>query len=307
METIIETHQLSKTFDRTKALHDISIQIKKGAPVGLIGPNGAGKTTLFSLLCGFLKPTKGDIKIFNVNPLYKTLYGKVAILPQDAAFIKAVPIYKQLIYMAELQGFRRKDAKSEAERVLDLVDLTDVRKKYPEMLSHGMLKRVAIAQTFIGEPELVLLDEPTAGLDANTVNNIRNLIRSQDQEKTFMISSHNIEEIEDLCETVVILNKGALSGHFNISELVSRKTSLTFRLNEEPPDDIEKCFNSIPEITQIERGKQGERKLYIHFSANNEDQVQIKIIQMLNQHGIQFLEMSRGQSLEHKVKKDEFS
>ena len=160
---IVKTEGLGRDFGGTRALDSIDLTLEAGAPIGLVGPNGAGKTTFFSVLCGFLRPTRGTVEVLGRPPLHRDLHGRVAILPQDAAFVKGVPVQSQLAMLAELQGFSAAAARAEAARVLQLVLLADAAKKTPETLSHGMLKRIAIAQAFLGAPELVLLDEPTAG------------------------------------------------------------------------------------------------------------------------------------------------
>ena len=183
---MIELQNLSKHFGPVRALDGIDLSIDQVKPTGLVGPNGAGKTTLFSVLCGFLNPTSGRVRIAGHPPLAKALHGQIAILPQDAALSPAVPIAKQLEFMAQLQGFDRRGARAETARTLELVNLSDVAMRPPEALSHGMRKRAAIAQAFIGEPDLVLLDEPTAGLDPNTAAPIRELIRTTAHERKFV-------------------------------------------------------------------------------------------------------------------------
>ena len=152
--------------------------------------------------------------------------------------MRGVPVLSQLAMLAELQGFSAKAARDEAARVLQLVLLADAAKKTPDMLSHGMLKRIAIAQAFLGAPELVLLDEPTAGLDPATASEMKNLIRSLDKERTFVVSSHNLQDIEELCGSVVILDRGKIVEHRKVSELVGRTSILTFRLEADPPEAI---------------------------------------------------------------------
>ena len=235
---IVKTEGLGRDFGGTRALDSIDLTLEAGAPIGLVGPNGAGKTTFFSVLCGFLRPTRGTVEVLGRPPLHRDLHGRVAILPQDAAFVKGVPVQSQLAMLAELQGFSAAAARAEAARVLQLVLLADAAKKTPETLSHGMLKRIAIAQAFLGAPELVLLDEPTAGLDPATASEMKNLIRSLDKERTFIVSSHNLQDIEELCGSVVILDRGKIVEHRKVSELVGRTSCLTFRLEADPPEAI---------------------------------------------------------------------
>ena len=301
---LVKTAGLGRDFGGTRALDSVDLELTAGAPIGLVGPNGAGKTTFFSVLCGFLRPTRGTVEVLGRPPLHRDLHGRVAILPQDAAFVKGVPVQSQLAMLAELQGFSAAAARSEAARVLKMVLLADAARKTSEMLSHGMLKRIAIAQAFLGAPELVLLDEPTAGLDPATASEMKNLIRSLDQERTFIVSSHNLQDIEELCGSVVILDRGKIVEHRKVAELVSRSSCLTFRLEADPPEAIVGKLTEVPLVTRVELGKPGERRLAVHFRDQGEggaSTTQIAVLQALTAAGVGMIEMTRGQSLQDKV------
>ena len=299
---MISAQSLSKHYGPVKALDGIDLTIKEGKPTGLVGPNGAGKTTLFSVLCGFLRPTTGQVTIAGHAPLATALHGKIAILPQDAALSPAVPISKQLTFMAELQGYDRRVAKAEAARILDLVNLRDAANRPPEALSHGMKKRAAIAQAFIGTPDLVLLDEPTAGLDPNTAAPIRELVRSTAGERKFVISSHNLADIEDLCGDVVILKQGRVTKHAAIDDLVARTSSLTVSLSNPAPDGAEALLGAISGVTHAEVLGSDRSRLRVSFDADQETQVQVGVLQALKDAGIEFKDLSRGESLESRVR-----
>jgi ABC-2 type transport system ATP-binding protein len=301
-QPVVEVRDLRRDFGNVRALDGLSFTLNAGAPIGLVGPNGAGKTTLFSVLCGFLPPTAGQVLVMGRPPLHADLRGRVAILPQDAALVKGVPVVRQLALFAELQGFAGAAATREAERVLAEVDLADAAGRSAETLSHGMRKRVAIAQAFIGEPELVFLDEPTAGLDPNTASVITNLIRSLDQRRTFVISSHNLDDIESLCGSVVIIAKGRLTEHRALSELIARTSVLTFRLEAEASTEAITALRAVDGVTQVERGAPGERRLVVHYRDGEGNTAQIRVLQALATAGVAFLEMQRGQSLESKVR-----
>jgi len=210
MSSLIQCENLSKFYAGKRALDAVSFECQAGEPIALVGPNGAGKTTLFSILCAYLSPSSGSVQVLGHEPGSSALLGEVAALPQDAQFDPAFSISRQLAFYAELQGFNRKQAKEEALRVLGLMDLSDSASAYPAALSHGMRKRAAIAQALIGNPKLVLLDEPTAGLDPANAKNIRQQIAAISGDTTFVISSHNLQELERLCGTVLYLENGQL-------------------------------------------------------------------------------------------------
>jgi ABC-2 type transport system ATP-binding protein len=299
---MISIKGLSKYFGSVHALDGFDLEIADGAPTGLVGPNGAGKTTLFSILCGFLRPTSGAVRIFGLPPLAEPLHGRIAILPQDAALARSVPIFRQLTFFAELQGFTRQNARVEAGRVLDLVNLRDVANRPPETLSHGMVKRAAIAQAFIGNPDLILLDEPTSGLDPNTAGPIRELIRATGDQRKFVISSHDLTDIEDLCQDVVILKQGKVTAHQPISELVSRSAALTFTLEHAAPAGAVETILAVPGVTHAEVLGEDRRRLRVRFEATAEVAAQTQILNALQVAGIAFRDMSRGESLEQKVR-----
>ena len=227
---LIECKGLSKSYGSKQALKQVDLTLDAGAPIALVGPNGAGKTTLFSLLCGYIAPTTGEVSLLGHKPGDAALLGRVASLPQDATLDPNFDILTQLTLFGTLQGFSKKEAKSEALRVLSLVDLTDSASQKPKSLSHGMAKRVAIAQSLIGSPEIVLLDEPTAGLDPANAKKIRELVRELSDKTTFIISSHNLDELEKLCGQVLYLELGQLTQSVSMDDsLQSQYLTLTMQ------------------------------------------------------------------------------
>lgn len=299
---VISVQGLVKRFGAVRALDGVELEIAAGAPTGLVGPNGAGKTTLFSVLCGFLRPDAGTVRILGQPPLAPALHGRIAILPQDAALARAVPVSRQMILFAELQGFARAAARIEADRVLGLVNLRAEANRTPEQLSHGMLKRAAIAQALVGAPDLVLLDEPLSGLDPNTAGPIRELIRAAGDERKFVISSHNLADIEDLCRDVVILKQGRVTVHQPISDLVSRSAALTFSLEQAAPDQAVANLLKVAGVTQAEVLGEDRRRLRVRFESASEVEAQARILAALQAAGLSFRDMSRGESLEQKVR-----
>jgi ABC-2 type transport system ATP-binding protein len=216
---LLRTRSLAKHFGSTRAIDALDLELEPGAPIALIGPNGAGKTTLLSLLCGYIIPTAGTIEILGKAPGAAALHGLVAALPQDAQLDPKLSVGKQLRFFARLQGFESRDAMVEVQRVLELVQLSDNISSKPQELSHGMRKRVAIAQMLMGSPELALLDEPTAGLDPPNVRIIRDLITANAAKTTFIVSSHNLDELEKICASVVFLSDGKLQNHLPIDQV----------------------------------------------------------------------------------------
>ncbi len=209
-----------KRFGAKLAVDAVSFSVRQGECFGLIGPNGAGKTTTFSMLCGYLMADAGELRVMGQNPASPgALKGKVGALPQDAVLPPGVQVGQLLSFWAKLSGVA--EPETEARSVLDKVGLADTWKVRANALSHGMAKRVAMAQALIGSPPLVLLDEPTAGLDPRIAAQIRQIIRDMKGKQTVVVSSHNLQELEELCDGAAILDRGRLAQAGPMSELTS--------------------------------------------------------------------------------------
>lgn len=300
-QEVISTHHLAKHFGPTKALDGVDLTVLKGTTTGLVGPNGAGKTTLFSLLCGFLQPTAGDIKILGHKPNSPQIRSRISILPQDASLLKSLPVGKQLAMLAELQGMDKKSAHNEAIRVMKLVNLYESFNQLPERLSHGMLKRVAIAQALMGSPEIIMLDEPTAGLDPNTSDAIKAVIRQLGKTSTIIISSHNLEVIEDLCEKIIILRKGKLHSHEKVADLTARTKALTFKLDKDPEENVMTIFKDLALVTEVKLGQSGQHRMVVYFKEDENSMAEIEIIKCMAVAGVTYREMVRGERLQDTV------
>ncbi|HEQ71421.1 MAG TPA: ABC transporter ATP-binding protein, partial [Spirochaetia bacterium] len=190
MNTVVQISNVTKTFGERPALKGVGFSVPEHSIFGVLGPNGAGKTTLFSCMAGFFPYDEGEIVIFGENDPEK-LKGRMSILPQDALFQSNIPIIDQLTFFLRLMGRSKQEAVREVIQVLELVELTDVMERESTTLSHGMYKRLALAQAFLGNPKLIILDEPTAGLDFKSAKQIRELIKKLQAEATLLVSSHN--------------------------------------------------------------------------------------------------------------------
>jgi ABC-2 type transport system ATP-binding protein len=300
MSSLIECHDLTKTYGNKKALNKVSFEIQAGQPIALVGPNGAGKSTLFSILAGYMPATSGEAKILGYKVGSPELIGRIGALPQDAMFDPNLTIIQQLSFLARLQGFGKVDSIKEAARVLDLMHLRDTAKEKMTALSHGMKKRVAIAQALMGKPELVLLDEPTAGLDPENARNIRQQVMALSGETTFVISSHNLEELERLCEQVLHLDQGQLKAHKMIGQQAEQHTMayLTLRLAVKNLA-IESKIKQLQAVSQVD-SKQGD-ELIIRYNYNENPLLDQQLLQLLADHKILYRQITHGRSLEDQL------
>ncbi|HEY8430680.1 MAG TPA: ABC transporter ATP-binding protein, partial [Sandaracinaceae bacterium] len=198
-----------KRYGRTVALDGVDLDVPRGALVGLVGPNGAGKTTLFGIVSGAVRPDAGTVDVLGEGPFDPARHaGRVTVLPQDCELSPHSSARQLLVFYARLAGATKREAERDADRVLDLVRLSDRAGDRVRQLSHGMRRRLAVAQALLGAPELVLLDEPTGGLDPHLVVEMRELLRSQRGERTLVVSSHILADLEQTCDHVVFLERG---------------------------------------------------------------------------------------------------
>jgi ABC-type multidrug transport system ATPase subunit len=218
----LELTEVSKAFGDVQALDQISIAVPRGGVFGLLGPNGAGKTTLVSLAAGFLHPDAGQIRVLGVDAGdFGALCGRISLLPQDAELQPGIALRAQLAHLARLSGLAHTEAETAVRDALETVQLMEMADRAARTLSHGMRKRAALAQALLGAPELIFLDEPTAGLDPENARHVRELVRSIGSERTVVLCSHNLHEIQELCDHVAILQRGRLVEVGSMAQLTS--------------------------------------------------------------------------------------
>ncbi|AZG36620.1 MULTISPECIES: ABC transporter ATP-binding protein [Shewanella] len=293
--SIIQCDNLSKQYANKLALDNVSLTLTEGAPIALVGPNGAGKTTLFSLLCGYIQPTTGSIRIFGHKPGSKALQGLLSALPQDAALDPNFTIVSQLQFFAQLQGMTVAAAKQEALRVLTLVDLTDSADAKPKSLSHGMGKRVSIAQALMGSPKIVLLDEPTAGLDPANAKKIRQIVKDLSGKTTFVISSHNLDELEKLCDQVVYLEHGKLQQSVSIN--ASQATDfLTLTMKQCDMDSLHQQLLGLNDIIEVRRIS--DEQYVIEYQKQSSFTLEMQLFELFTTHQWQYKALLKGRTLE---------
>ena len=297
--SLIQCDNITKRYGSTLALDGVTLSLEAGAPIALIGPNGAGKTTLFSLLCGFLRPSSGDVKIMGFSPSDSQLHGRLAALPQDANLDPRFTVGHQLTMLARLQGMSSAVAHKEVVRVLDKVGLPEVIVMKPEALSHGMRKRVMLAQALMGSPELILLDEPTAGLDPPNVKVMRSLIAEAANNATFIISSHNLDELERVCKSVVHLEKGKLKGVVDIAQ--SRSSGYYTVIMAEMPvaaSIIIASLKSLPSVNNVTFNE--PNRFVIEYDAAQAG-LDLTIMKCLSEKGWPYRQLVNGRTLEDQL------
>ena len=298
MTCLIKASALNKTFGNKQALSDVSFEIHQGAPVALVGPNGAGKTTLFSILCGYITPSSGQVSIFGVAPGRSETFGRLAALPQDAQLDPRFSIAHQLKFYAQLQGFGRKESQYEAERTIDLVGMTPSLYQKPDALSHGMRKRVTIAQALIGSPDIVMLDEATAGLDPVHAREVRELVSSLSGETTFILSSHDLSELERLCQQVLYLDQGKLKEHQTLAADAKHRY-FTLRMEQQEPDLFD-ALTALEQVSEVIISQDREYQIKIE-EGSGDLSPDIQILTLCHQRNWRYRQLVNGKTLENQL------
>jgi len=246
-----------KRYGRQVVLDGVSFSVPRGAIYGLIGPNGAGKTTLFSVVAGFVRAEAGRVRVLDhelaAGAVPPALFGRVGILPQDALYQANIPIAEQLQFFLRLAGRAPRGAAAEVRAALDRVGLGDWLGGQATALSHGMHKRLGLAQAFLGDPDLLLLDEPTAGLDPANADTIRGLIRAcRKRDATVVVSSHDLAELEKLCDHVCILRQGRVVSQGPMAAVGGTRLRSELALSRALSADERSACTALPGVLAID-------------------------------------------------------
>ncbi len=236
---VVQTAGLCKTFrdfwrrPHVEAVKDLNLEIQPGEVFGLLGPNGSGKTTTIKMLLGLLYPTKGRISVFGKPPTDVSVKARIGFLPEESYLYRFLVAHETLDYYGRLFRLPRRIRRERADRLLDMVGLRHEAKRRIGEYSKGMARRIGLAQALINDPELLILDEPTTGLDPIGARQIKDVIRELGAKgKTILLSSHILADVEDVCDRVTILYGGQQRAAGDISELL-RKTDAT-QINTPP-------------------------------------------------------------------------
>lgn len=211
---MIEIEHLTKHYGQRVAVDDISFRVKRGEIIGFLGPNGAGKSTTLRMLTGYLTPNEGRIDVGGVNAVADPIGARklIGYMPEAVPLHGELRVTEYLEFRARLKGVPRRQVRASVDKALELANVTDVRDRIIGQLSKGYRSRVGLADALVADPPLLVLDEPTAGLDPNQIRQVRDLIRSMAGHKTVLLSTHILPEVEATCDRVVIIHRGRLVG-----------------------------------------------------------------------------------------------
>jgi len=292
MSIVVE--QISKSYGEQKALNNVSFDVNAGEIVGFIGPNGAGKSTMMKIICSLLLPDSGKVMIcgHDVSKSSLEIRRKLGYLPENNPLYTDMYVEEYLNYVAAIY-MSGKMKKLRVKEVIEITGLAYEKHKKIEALSKGYRQRVGLAQAIVHEPEVLILDEPTSGLDPNQIIEIRNLISNLGKDKTVILSTHIMQEVEAVCKRVIILNKGQIVANDLAENIGDLSTSGFHTLVVEFRDDPDSYFfNNISCPVEVKNLKPG---IWLLQTSANED-IREELFRLAVQNGLVILSLHRKEN-----------
>jgi ABC-2 type transport system ATP-binding protein len=272
---MIEVDNITKYFGPKLVLDNISFNIEKGEIVGFLGPNGAGKTTTMRILTCFFPPTSGNAWVagYNIfkNPL--DIKKRIGYLPENISIYGNMQVKTYLNFVSRIKGIKIKEIKDKVAEVIEKCGLEDVYNKFIHKLSKGYRQRVGLAQALLSDPEVLILDEPTIGLDPKQIIEIRRLIKDLGKEKTIILSTHILPEVSMICQRVIIINNGRLMAVDTPENLTGRlkKSAEIYLKVEGPPTDVTKKLKAVEGIVDVEKKEKISDNIYNYIVRTRDD------------------------------------
>ncbi len=272
---MIEVSNITKRYGDKEAISDISFTLTEGKIYGLLGPNGAGKSTTMNIMTGYIGASGGTVTIDGLD-IYKDAKkakAKIGYLPELPPLYPDMTVHEYLMFVCGLKGIEKKSRLLTVEEVMDETEITDVADRLIKNLSKGYRQRVGFAQAIIGSPELVILDEPTVGLDPKQILEFRELIREYGREHIVMISSHILSEIREVCEHVFIISHGRLVADIDMEEVGDSLEEKFFELTDAEPEEEQAGEAETEEESKEDDGAQTKAEERIEDEGSKEEPV----------------------------------
>lgn len=290
----VEVHQLSKRFSNQTVVHALSFQAEKGKVLGFLGPNGAGKSTTMKMLTGYLQPSHGTVQIggYDLRTHPQQAKNHIGYLPEHNPLYLDMYVYEYLQFMGCIRGLSRKQALASARSLIDRCGITEMQNKKLRALSKGYRQRVGLAQALIHDPEVLILDEPTTGLDPNQLREIRTLIKEVSQNKAVILSTHIMQEVEALCDQVLIISQGKIRAHSTLAQLTAATShQILVEFKEVVPSALLKKLPGVQQLQIL-----SDRKFLLITSP--EQDTQAPLLQLVQENGWPLVGLKQQQSLE---------
>lgn len=311
-DVMIHASELSKRFGGVRALDKISFEVKKGEVVGFLGPNGAGKSTTMRILTCFLAPTGGTAKVCGIDVFDDPLAVRRAIgyLPQRAPLYTDMSVINYLTFVAEIRGLGPADFKKALGRVVEVCGLAQVLQKDIGTLSHGYRQRVGLGQALLHDPQILILDEPTADLDPNEKAEVIRYIQDIGRDRTVLLSTHNLGEVEQACARAIIVSKGRVVADGQLDEIRAKTGAVRYvvtvddkalRAGNAAPSvrDVETAFSALPGVRKVRELPTDESAHRFELAGAKDSDVRAEIFRLAVDKGWLLLELHReAQSLD---------
>jgi ABC-2 type transport system ATP-binding protein len=261
---MIEIQNLTKRYGQIKAVNNLNFTVEKGEILGFLGPNGAGKSTTMNIITGYLPSSEGSVKVcgYDIMESPKEVKKRIGYLPEQPPVYMDMTVKDYLNFVSDLKLVDKKQRKSQISDIMELVKITDHRNRLIKNLSKGYKQRVGLAQALVGSPEVLILDEPTVGLDPKQIIEIRKLIKALGKEHTIILSSHILPEVSAVCERVVIINKGeiaAIDTPENLSKGFGAASKLLVTISG-PKNSVENGIREIYGVKYVETAAEKDRE-----------------------------------------------
>ena len=272
---MIQVENLTKVFGSISALRDISFTIKKGESVGFLGPNGSGKTTTLRILTCFLPPTSGSVTVDGYDVIQDSMEvrRRIGYFPEKVPLYPSMKVSTFLDFVAEVKGVGRTERKRKIFDSIERCGLAGVAHRIIGNLSKGYRQRVGLAQVLINDPPILILDEPTVGLDPEQIAEIRKLIKSLSRERTIFLSSHILPEVSMLCHRIIIIHQGRIIAEDTQDNLAARlRTASQFLVKVEGPhEEVRKGLEKIPGVVQVEEKEIVSEEIFVYLIRAGKD------------------------------------
>jgi ABC-2 type transport system ATP-binding protein len=262
---VIEIKNLVKHYGQVVAVDDISFKVKEGEIVGFLGPNGAGKSTTMNIITGYLPSTSGTVEVdgYDISLHPEEVKKRIGYLPEQPPLYNDMTVTEYLNFVSDLKKVPRDKRKGQLSDIMELVGLTDHRKRLIDNLSKGYRQRVGLAQSLVGNPKVLILDEPTVGLDPKQIVEIRRVIKALASDRTIILSTHILPEVSMICERVVIINKGRIAAE-DTPDRLSQNLGKISKLNLTVKGDKDNVLKTIGNMSNIK---------YVAVASKSEDGV----------------------------------
>ena len=293
---MIEVVEISRNFGRFQAVNNVSFQVQKSEVLGFLGPNGAGKSTTMKMLTGYLQPSSGDALICGHSVTKQSLKAraKIGYLPESAPSYGEMQVEEFLRFAGKVRGLTGGKLNSQIEKVLEDTSLQTVRKQLIETLSKGYRQRTCLAQSLLHDPPVLLLDEPTDGLDPNQKFEVRKLISQLKEDRTILVSTHILEEVEAICSRAIILSEGKIVGDGTPEELLSKSiyhNAINLKISVKPNQNVQQILLGIPSVERVEIQSSNHQTLSFVILAKQGQPILEEVKERLDQQNVKIVEM----------------